>query len=113
LVNHGLSPNVRGGYDASTPLHLAAWSNCKESAVALLENGSDIEARSGKMHNNTPAGWAIVAGADSVFEVLMEQGAHQHPWFLEDARDACAGNFDQVSTASKDQRTRILSLLER
>jgi ankyrin repeat protein len=112
LVKYGLSPNVRGGYDASTPLHLAAWSNCRDSAVALLENGADIEARSGKMHNNTPAGWAIVAGADSVFELLTEQGAHQHPWFLEDARAACTGHFDQVSTASKEQRARILSLLE-
>ncbi len=112
LVKHGLSPNVRGGYDASTPLHLAAWSNCKESAIALLENRADIEARSGKMHNNTPAGWAIVAGADMVFELLMDRGAHCHPWFLEDARAACAGHFDQVSRASMNQRTRILSLLE-
>jgi len=112
LVKQGLSPDVRGGYDASTPLHLAAWSNCKKSAVALLENGADIEARSGKMHNNTPAGWAIVAGADSVFELLLEQGAHCHPWFLEDASAGCEGTFDQVSMASIDQRTRILSLLE-
>lgn len=111
LVNHGLSPNVRGGYDQATPLHLAAWSNCNESAVALVNNGADIEARSGKLHNNTPAGWSIVAGADTVFELLMDRGAHCYPWFLDDARDACAGRFDQVSSASKDQRLRILSRL--
>ena len=101
------------GYDQATPLHAAAWSDCKDSAVALLDNGADIEARSGKLHNNSPAGWAIVAGADSVFELLMDRGAHRHPWFLDDARDACVGRFDQVSKASQEQRTRILSRLER
>ncbi|MCA9193484.1 MAG: ankyrin repeat domain-containing protein [Planctomycetales bacterium] len=112
LVDHGLSPNVRGGYDHATPLHLAAWSNCNESALALVNHGADIEARSGKLHNNTPAGWSIVAGADTVFELLMDRGAQYYPWFLDDARDACAGRFDQISRASKDQRLRILSRLE-
>ena len=112
LVKHGLSPNVRGGYDQATPLHIAAWSNCSEAAQALINHEADIEARSGKLHNNTPAGWAIVAGADGVFELLIDQGAQCHPWFLDDARDACAGRFDQVSAASKEQRARILSRLE-
>lgn len=113
LVRRGLSPNVRGGYDHATPLHTAAWSNCLESAKALLDDGADIDARSGKLHNNSPAGWAIVAGADSVFELLMDRGAQRHPWFLDDARVACCGQFDQVSTASREQRDRILSQLER
>ena len=109
----GLSPSVRGGYDQATPLHTAAWSNCLESAQALLDEGADIEARSGKLHNNSPAGWAIVAGSDSVFELLIDRGAQRHPWFLDDARDACDGRFDQVSGASPEQRTRILTRLER
>jgi ankyrin repeat protein len=112
LVKCGLSPSVRGGYDQATPLHTAAWSNSRDSALALLSNGADIEARSGKLHNNTPAGWAIVAGADSVFELLFDRGAHCHPWFLDDARDACNGCFDQVSSASQEQRIRILSRIE-
>jgi ankyrin repeat protein len=112
LSKHGLSLDVRGGYDHATPLHMAAWNNCNVSAVALLNAGADIEARSGKLHNNTPAGWAIVAGADRVFDLLIDQGAHCHPWFFDDARDACAGRFDQVSGATKDQRHRILSRLE-
>ena len=113
LVRRGLSPSVRGGYDQATPLHTAAWSNCLESAQALLDEGADIEARSGKLHNNSPAGWAIVAGSDSVFELLIDRGAQRHPWFLDDARDACDGRFDQVSGASPEQRTRILTRLER
>jgi ankyrin repeat protein len=111
LVRRGMSPNVRGGYDQATPLHLAAWSNCEISAEALLENGADINAVSGKLHNNSPAGWAIVAGSDRVFELLMDRGALCHSWFLDDARDACAGRFDQVCTASPEQRDRILTRL--
>lgn len=111
LVRLGLSPNVRGGYDHGTPLHTAAWSNCAEAARALLDNGADIEARSGKLHNNTPAGWAIVAGADKVFNLLIDRGAQKHPWFLDDARDACAGRFDQVANVPSEQRQRILSRL--
>ena len=112
LVRHGLAPNVRGGYDHATPLHTAAWSNCAVSAASLLENGADIDAVSGKLHNNSPAGWAIVAGSDSVFELLMARGAQCKSWFLEDARAACAGGFDQVSNASPEQRNRILARLQ-
>lgn len=111
LIRRGLSPNVRGGYDQATPLHIAAWNNCSKSAQALIDNGADIETRSGKLHNNTPAGWAIVAGAAEVFELLIDRGAQVHPWFLDDARAACKGQFDQVSNAPSDQRERILSRL--
>jgi hypothetical protein len=38
----------------------------------LLQQGADIEARSGKLHNNTPAGWAI-DGALSVSEPCDEE----------------------------------------
>ncbi len=111
LVRRGLSPNIRGGYDQATPLHTAAWSNCSVSAEALLDNGADIDARSGKLHNNSPAGWAIVSGSDSVFELLINRGAECHAWFLDDARDACNGRFDQVGKGATQQRERILSRL--
>ncbi len=108
-----MSPNVRGGYDQAAPLHTAAWNNCAESAEALLDCGADIDIRSGKIHNNSPAGWAIVAGSDKVFELLLSRGAQLHPWFVDDARDACAGRFDQVSRASPEVRQRILAQLTR
>ncbi len=81
------------------------------AAGALLDNGADIEVRSGKLHNNTPAGWAIVSGAAEVFELLMDRGAVCHPWFIDDARDACAGRFDAVSNSTVQQRQRILNRL--
>ena len=111
LVRRGLSADVRGGYDHGTPLHTAAWHNCAEAAAALLDEGADIEARSGKLHNNSPAGWAIVAGASEVFELLMNRGAQCHPWFIDDARDACAGRFDQVTSSSPEKRHAILARL--
>lgn len=112
LVARGLSVDVRGGYDSSTPLHIAAWNNAVETAHALLEQGADIEIRSGQLHNNTPAGWAIVAGAGDVFDLLMARGAVQHAWFLDDARAGVAGEFQQISFASMDQRSRILAKVE-
>ena len=112
LVRRGLSPNVRGGYDQATPLHIASWNNCAVSAEALVESGADIDAISGKLHNNSPAGWAIVSGSDSVFDALMDRGAACHSWFIDDARDACAGRFDQVSNALPEQRNRILARLK-
>ena len=113
LVRRGLSPDVRGGYDLATPLHTAAWNNCAVSAEALLDNGADINLVSGKLHNNSPAGWAIVSGSDSVFDLLMDRGALCHSWFLDDAREACDGRFDQVSHVSPQQRDRILSRVRR
>jgi hypothetical protein len=110
-VRCGLSVDVRGGYDLSTPLHTAAWSNCPDAAAALLDNGADIDIRSGKLHNNSPAGWAIVAGSDRVFELLLDRGATVYEWFVDDARDACDRRFDQVSNVPKVQRERILSRL--
>ena len=46
-----------------------------------------------------------------VFNLLMDRGAQKHPWFLDDARDACAGQFDQVANVPSEQRQRILSRL--
>lgn len=113
LVKRGLTPDIRGGYDHATPLHMAAWNNCPVSAGALVDVGADINARSGKIHNNSPAGWAIVAGADKVFDLLMNRGAECFEWFLDDARDALNGRFDQVSNASPEQRASIFSRLEK
>ncbi|MEZ6095715.1 MAG: ankyrin repeat domain-containing protein [Pirellulaceae bacterium] len=111
LVGHGLSPNVRGGYDQATPLHVAAWNNCVEVAESLLDNGADINIRSGNIHNNSPAGWAIVSGADNVFQMLMDRGAERFEWFGDDAVDALNGRFDQVSSAKREQRQRIVDRL--
>ncbi len=111
LLEQGASVDIRGGYDEATPLHSAAWHNCLNSAIALVENGADIDARSGKLHNNSPAGWAIVAGSADVFEYLIKRGATRLSWFADDAREAIAGRFDNVSRAEPEKRQRILALL--
>ncbi len=113
LVGRGLPVDVRGGYDQATALHTAAWCNCVRAAEALLDQGADINIRSGRIHNNSPAGWAIVSGAEAVFRLLMERGAERYEWFLDDAKHACAGHFDQVSHAPREQRERILAWLQR
>ena len=113
LIRYGHKTNVRGGYDQATPLHTAAWSNCSIAAEALLDRGADIEARSGPLHNNTPAGWAIVAGSAETFGLLLDRGATCHEWFFDDARDACAGRFDQVSSVASEQRFKILERINR
>ncbi|MFO0924813.1 MAG: ankyrin repeat domain-containing protein [Pirellulales bacterium] len=55
LIDRGASPHLRGGYDDATPLHLAAWNDLLEAAQALCEHGADLNVRSGKIHNNSPA----------------------------------------------------------
>ncbi len=112
LLRHGAQINARGGYDLATPLHLAAWNDCLEAATALLDHGADINCLSGKLHNNSPAGWAIVGGSERVFELLLKRGAEIQPWFIENAKAGCNGQFDQVRQVTLESRTRILSILE-
>ena len=107
----GQSPDVRGGYDDQTPLHTAAWNNHVEVARRLLDHGADIDARSGKLHNNSPAGWAIVAGSADVFELSMDRGAAVLDWFRDDARRALAGEFLQHKCVPQSHYERILNRL--
>jgi ankyrin repeat protein len=111
LISLGQSPNQRGGYDEQTPLHLAAWNNHVEAATALLDGGADIDIRSGSIHNNSPAGWAIVAGSADVFELLMDRGAKVLDWFADDARAALRGEFQKFKCASTSDYQRICTRL--
>jgi ankyrin repeat protein len=111
LIRAGQSPNVRGGYDDATPLHQAAWNDCLAAAKALVERGADIDALSGKMHNNSPAGWAIVAGSADVFEYLMDCGAEALQWFGADAQAAVNGQFRQYKFVPQENYERVLARL--
>jgi ankyrin repeat protein len=111
LHRHGLSPNVRGGYDDAMPLHLAAWHDQLQAAEGLVAIGAELNAKSGQLHNNTPAGWAIVGGSYRVFNYLMDQGAIRHEWFLDDARDGADGRFDLYNRVPREQRIAILEKL--
>lgn len=111
LIAAGHSPDARGGYDQQTPLHTTAWNNLPEAAAALLDGGADIDLRSGKIHNNSPAGWAIVAGSADAFELLMDRGASVLAHFRDDAQDALNGRFLPFSCVPEEQHRRIFSRL--
>ncbi len=111
LVDGGADINGRGGYDDSTALHIAAWENHAEIAEQLLDCGADIDIRSGKIHNNSPAGWAIVAGSDRVFALLMDRGAEKPDWFISDAQAAMAGKFLPYKAVPPENYARILARL--
>ena len=108
LVSAGLDPNVRGCYDDSAPLHIAAWNDHLEVAAELIKFGADVNIRSGKTHNNSPAGWAIVAGSSDVFSWLVKNGAEKLPWFEDDAQDSVDGKFDDYKHAPIAKRKEIL-----
>lgn len=111
LIELGGDPNTRGGYDDASPLHLAAWRDNKSAAVQLIKSGADINLRSGKIHNNTPAGWAIVAGSADVFELLMDHNCEILEFFKDDAAAAVNGKFRQYKVVPQDNYDRIQSRL--
>ena len=85
----------RGGYDDSTSMHMVAWRDELAVAKKLVELGAEIDLRSGKIHNNTPAGWAIVGGSPNVFCYLIDQGAVIQDYFESDIKAGLAGEFQK------------------
>ena len=111
MIQKGINPNVRGGYDEATPLHLAAWENHLDIARTLVENGAEVNISSGEIHNNSPAGWAIVAGSADVFEFLMDSGAEVKEFFVADAKAAVQGEFRAYKNSPQEHYERILKKL--
>lgn len=113
LVAAGMDVNACGAYDESTALHSAAWNNHVKVAKALIEHGADIEQRSGKIHQNTPLGWAIVAGSSDMVELLIESGCQQHDYYLSDAKAGLKGAFKEYKWVDPKEFQRIMHLLEK
>lgn len=111
LVTAGIDVNVRGGYDEATPLHMAAWDDRGDSVRQLIASGADVNLRSGSIHNNSPAGWAIVAGSADAFEILMDNGSEVMDWFAGDARAAVAGEFRKYKVVPQENYERIAKRL--
>lgn len=111
LLDAGADVNAPGGYDDATPLHSAAWHERPDVARLLLDRGADIDRRSGRLHRNTPLGWAIVAGSLGMVELLLGRGAPIHPWFMDNALAAVRGEFNGISRAPAENRSRILGLV--
>jgi ankyrin repeat protein len=91
---------------------LAAWDNQLQAATALVDHGADINIRSGSIHNNSPAGWAIVAGSADVFEMLIDRGADVLEWFRDDAQAAINGKFTQYKSVPPENYQRIWHCLQ-
>lgn len=93
LIARGADVGATGGYDDATPLHVAAWHDRTDAALALLEGGAPIERRSGRLHHNTPLGWAIVGGSDGVVGLLLSRGAALTNDHIADAAAGALGKF--------------------
>ncbi|MEQ1827904.1 MAG: ankyrin repeat domain-containing protein [Pirellula sp.] len=111
LSEAGADLNARGGYDDAAPLHIAAWHDHDPVAAKLIALGADINLRSGKIHNNSPAGWAIVAGSHRVFSRLLDHQAERHPWFDEDTQAAVDGEFLKYKKVPKQNYEKIRARL--
>jgi len=113
LLDAGLDVNQRGDYDDCTPLHTAAWHDLTSAAEELLKRGAQIDIESGKLHENTPAGWAIVAGSENVLRLLFDAGAEVRPYYLRDAEAAAAGAFRQYKPAPQAAYDRVLEMVRK
>lgn len=107
LVAAGIDPNIRGGYDNATAMHQAAWQDNLQAAVALVDSGADVDLLSGEIHNNSAAGWAIVAGSADVFELLMDHYAKVLDFFEADAAAAVSGEFRKYKVVPQENYDRI------
>ena len=112
LVKAGAEIDVRGGHDSAAPSHVAAWNDSAAAIERLLKCGADINIRSGSIHNNSPAGWAIVAGSADAFELLIDEGAEVFDWFQQDAEAAVAGEFRKFKNVPQQNYDRILAKLK-
>lgn len=112
LVNAGMEVGTRADYDDCTALHVAAWWDEVEVARCLIELGADIEANSGDIHCNSPAGWAIVAGSSGVLEVLIKDcKAEIRDYYLRDAKLAQQGEFRIYKASAQERYDRVVELL--
>ena len=112
LLKAGMDVNIRGDYDDCTPLHMAAWSDNPEAAKTLIDNGAGIDLNTGEIHNNSPAGWAIVAGSADTLEVLFDHGAEMRDYYLRDAKLALDGEFKVCKASPQENYERVLALVK-
>ncbi len=61
--------------DGWTPLHLAAFFGSPELINALLDQGAEVDARSGNAMTNTPLHAAVAGGKAENVEALAKRGA--------------------------------------
>lgn len=85
LIERGMEPDIRGDYDDSTPMHMAAWWDNVPAAERLMSHGASLDLESGAIHSNTPLGWAIVGGSPNMAHWLIRKGVEIRDYFADDA----------------------------
>ena len=73
LLDAGADPNLPGGEDSDTPLHDAAERGSLETAMLLVANGADVNARNDFDH--PPAHLAARRGRSEMLDFLLSHGA--------------------------------------
>jgi hypothetical protein len=91
---------------------LACWFNQPQSVRSLIGHDAEVDARSGKEHNNTPFGWAIISGAVEPIRILIESGVVVEERYLEEARGGVSGELDRFRRASSESRHAVLQVVE-
>ena len=112
LLDAGVDPNARGGYDDQTPAHGAAWHNHPEIIRALADAGADLDLPSGQIHRNPPLGWGIVNGSLEAISALLDAGARIEDHYVPDARHGVEGGYREFSAAPPERFEAIRDLLE-
>lgn len=112
LLAAGCDVNATGGYDDASPLHVCAWNNHVACAESLIAGGAAIDQTSGEIHQNTSLGWAVVAGAVEMVELLLKRGAEKKDYFIKDARTGLAGAFREYTVVPLERYQAIIDLLD-
>jgi ankyrin repeat protein len=74
MLSYGANIDIRSGIRYNTPLHVAAWHGKLESAIYLLDNGCDINAR--MINGCTPLHRAALNGKTGLIVLLLNRGAN-------------------------------------
>jgi ankyrin repeat protein len=75
LLDRGATANPPCGFNAYTPLHIAAIRGSTEMTEVLLDGGADIESGDGAIRRPTPLYTAALFGHIDVARILLEHGA--------------------------------------
>jgi ankyrin repeat protein len=111
LLERGVDPDLRGGYDDQTAAHGAAWNNHADVIRALAAAGANIDLPSGAIHRNTPLGWAVLPASLEAIDALLDAGAAIRDHYVPDAEHGMTGGFREFSTAPPERFEAIRDLL--
>ena len=64
-----------------------------------------------ELHNDTPTGWAIVAGSADTLDALLANGAAVMGWQVKDAQAGLNGEFRAYKVTPRENYERIVKRL--